>query len=177
MIGSKKIRQGQIEDFISAMTQTSLDSKQPTLSGSGFVISTAGVITYLTNNTTNWNTAYTDRNKWDGGSTGLVAATGRTSLGATTVGGNIFMSGNPSAIAFLRANADNSVSWLSASLFNASIGGIDSRRLVTDFDTITGTGILEANGQTTINQPVSSSWGAGIQFTTNGNSTYAAQLV
>ena len=30
---------------------------------------------------TNWNTAYTDRNKWDGGSTGLVAATGRTSLG------------------------------------------------------------------------------------------------
>ncbi len=28
----------------------------------------------------NWNTAYTDRLKWDGGSTGLVAATGRTSL-------------------------------------------------------------------------------------------------
>jgi hypothetical protein len=30
---------------------------------------------------TNWNTAYTDRLKWDGGSTGLIAATGRTSLG------------------------------------------------------------------------------------------------
>jgi hypothetical protein len=29
----------------------------------------------------NWNTAYTDRNKWDGGSTGLTASTGRTSLG------------------------------------------------------------------------------------------------
>ena len=29
----------------------------------------------------NWNTAYTDRNKWDGGSTGLNASTGRTSLG------------------------------------------------------------------------------------------------
>ncbi len=29
----------------------------------------------------NWNTAYTDRMKWDGGATGLVAATGRTSLG------------------------------------------------------------------------------------------------
>ena len=28
----------------------------------------------------NWNTAYTDRLKWDGGATGLVAATGRTSL-------------------------------------------------------------------------------------------------
>jgi hypothetical protein len=32
-------------------------------------------------NVSNWNTAYTDRNKWDGGSTGLTASTGRTSLG------------------------------------------------------------------------------------------------
>jgi hypothetical protein len=32
----------------------------------------------------NWNTAYTDRNKWDGGSSGLTAATGRTSLGLGT---------------------------------------------------------------------------------------------
>ena len=31
-------------------------------------------------NNSNWDTAYTDRLKWDGGSTGLVAATGRTSL-------------------------------------------------------------------------------------------------
>ncbi len=31
-----------------------------------------------------WNTAYADRNKWDGGSTGLNAATGRTSLGLGT---------------------------------------------------------------------------------------------
>ena len=34
---------------------------------------------------TNWNTAYTDRLKWDGGNTGLVAATGRTSLGLGTM--------------------------------------------------------------------------------------------
>ena len=32
-------------------------------------------------NVSNWDTAYSDRYKWDGGSTGLVAATGRTSLG------------------------------------------------------------------------------------------------
>ena len=31
-----------------------------------------------------WNTAYTDRNKWDGGSTGLTASTGRASLGLGT---------------------------------------------------------------------------------------------
>jgi hypothetical protein len=33
----------------------------------------------------NWNTAYTDRMKWDGGATGLVASTGRTSLGLGTI--------------------------------------------------------------------------------------------
>ena len=32
----------------------------------------------------NWQTAYTDRNKWDGGSTGLTASTGRASLGLGT---------------------------------------------------------------------------------------------
>ena len=36
--------------------------------------------TSITNNSANWNTAYTDRLKWDGGATGLTAATGRTSL-------------------------------------------------------------------------------------------------
>ncbi len=36
--------------------------------------------TYVSSSS-NWNTAYSDRMKWDGGSTGLVAATGRTSLG------------------------------------------------------------------------------------------------
>jgi hypothetical protein len=37
--------------------------------------------TSIVNNSANWNTAYTDRMKWDGGATGLVAATGRASLG------------------------------------------------------------------------------------------------
>jgi len=41
---------------------------------------TAIADTYISSATT-WNTAYTDRNKWDGGATGLTAATGRTSLG------------------------------------------------------------------------------------------------
>lgn len=50
------------------------------------------------------------------------AATARTNLGATTVGGNIFTLTNPSAITFLRMNADNSVSALSASAFRTAIG-------------------------------------------------------
>lgn len=47
------------------------------VSASGNVI-TFGVIGY---NNSNWDTAYNDRLKWDGGSSGLNAATGRTSLG------------------------------------------------------------------------------------------------
>jgi len=37
--------------------------------------------TTVADNSANWDSAYTDRLKWGGGATGLVAATGRTSLG------------------------------------------------------------------------------------------------
>lgn len=49
-------------------------------------------------------------------------STARTNLGATTIGVNIFTSANPSAITFLRANADNTVTWRSASNFRTDIG-------------------------------------------------------
>ena len=75
-----------------------------------------------TNNSTNWNTSYTDRLKWDGESTGLTAATGRTSLGGTTIGQAIFTSTNPGAVVFGRANADNTFSWLNAADFKTAIG-------------------------------------------------------
>jgi hypothetical protein len=53
--------------------------------GVGIALSTGSAwATSITNNSTNWNTAYDDRMKWDGGSTGLVAATGRSSLGLGT---------------------------------------------------------------------------------------------
>ena len=38
--------------------QTQLNSKQPSLSGTGIVKSTGGTISYLTDNSSNWNTAY-----------------------------------------------------------------------------------------------------------------------
>lgn len=50
------------------------------------------------------------------------AATARTNLGATTVGGNIFTLADPGAITFLRLNADNTVSALSAAAFRTAIG-------------------------------------------------------
>lgn len=75
-----------------------------------------------TNNSSNWNTAYTQRLQWDGGASNLVAATGRTSLGGTTIGQNLFTLTNPSAVTFPRFNADNTISALSAADFRTAIG-------------------------------------------------------
>jgi hypothetical protein len=57
------------------------------------------------------------------GGTGQTTAAGAiTSLGATTVGGNMFTLTNPSAITFPRFNADNTVSALSDANFRTAIG-------------------------------------------------------
>ena len=98
--------------------------------GAGIPLSTGSAWgTSITDNSANWNNAFTDRLKWDGGSTGLTAATGRTSLGATTVGSNLFTLTNPSAVTFLRINADNTVSTRSAAQMLADIGATGSQNL------------------------------------------------
>lgn len=43
----------------------------------------------ITDNSTNWNTAFSQTRQWDGGSTGLVAATGRTSLLPSKTGNSL----------------------------------------------------------------------------------------
>lgn len=56
-----------------------------TYPGAGIAVSTGSAWgTSITDNSSDWNTAYTDRLKWDGGATGLNASTGRTSLGLGT---------------------------------------------------------------------------------------------
>jgi hypothetical protein len=114
-----------------------------------------------TNNSTNWNTAYTDRLKWDGGATGLTASTGRTSLGATTVGGNLFTLTNPSAVTFVRLNADNTVSALSASDFRTAIGAGTSSTT----GTVTSVGMSVPTGLSVSGSPVTSSGTLAVTFT------------
>lgn len=58
----------------------------------------------------------------NGGTNATTAAGARTSLGATTVGGNFFTLANPTAITFPRINADNTVSALDAATFRTAIG-------------------------------------------------------
>lgn len=58
----------------------------------------------------------------NGGTGATTAGAARTSIGATTVGGNLFTLTNPSAITFPRFNADNTVSALDAATFRTAIG-------------------------------------------------------
>jgi hypothetical protein len=95
----------------------------PVYPEAGIAVSTGTTwTTSITNNSSNWNTAFSDRLKWDGGSTGLTASTGRSSLGGTTIGQSMFTLSNPSSITFPRFNANNSVSSLTASEFRTAIG-------------------------------------------------------
>ena len=81
-----------------------------------------GWATSITDNSSNWNTAYADRLKWDGGATGLTPSAGRTSLGASIVGSNIFTLTNPSAISFIRINADNTITARSVTNTQVDLG-------------------------------------------------------
>ena len=140
-------------------TVTSVDMTVPTgLSVSGNPITTSGTLAVsyaagyalpTTAKQTEWDTAYADRLKWDGGATDLVAATGRTSLGATTVGGNFFTLPNPSAITFVQINADNSITTMDAPTFRTAIGAGTGGGSVTSVDGTGGTGISVTGGPIT----------------------------
>ena len=58
----------------------------------------------------------------NGGTGASTAANALINLGGSNVGINMFEATDPSAVTFLRANADNSVSFLSASDFRTAIG-------------------------------------------------------
>jgi hypothetical protein len=130
---------------VSGIGSVSSGQGNPIYPEAGIALSTGTTwTTSITNNSSNWNTAFTDRLKWDGGSTGLVAATGRTSLGGTTVGQSMFTLTNPSAVTFPRFNADNSVTALSAANFRTAI----SAGTVTTVTAAAGTPISITNNTT-----------------------------
>ena len=131
---------------VSGIGSVSSGQGNPVYPEAGIALSTGTTwTTSITNNSTNWNTAYTDRLKWDGGSTGLLAATGRTSLGGTTIGQSMFTLTNPSAITFPRFNADNTVTARTAANFRSDIGA----GTVTSVNIASGTPMSITNNTTT----------------------------
>jgi hypothetical protein len=120
--------------------------QNPIYPEAGIALSTGSTwASSIPNNSSNWNTAFTDRLKWDGGSTGLTPSTGRTSLGGTTIGQSMFTLTNPSTISFPRFNADNTVTALSAASFRSAIGA----GTVTSVNVAAGTPMSIINNTTT----------------------------
>lgn len=126
--------------------------------GAGIPLSTGTAWgTSITNNSVQWDSAYVGRYRWSGTAIGLNAATGRTSLGGTTIGQNIFTLTNPDAIRFLRINADNTVTALSAANFktalslaasDVSLGNVTNESKTTMFTSPTFTGHPTIEGVT-----------------------------
>ena len=138
LLGSGNLAVGTVTSVSASVpTGLSIAGSPITTSGTLAITYTAGYAIPTTASQTNWDTAFTDRLKWDGGATGLVAATGRTSLGATTVGGNFFTLTNPAAITFPRMNADNTVSALDAATFRTAIGAGTGSGTVTSVAALT----------------------------------------
>lgn len=84
--GSAKLPAVDGSQLTGVVTATTVDAAGAVMNGdfstNGIMLRTgAGTYSILTDSSTNWNTAYTDRLKWDGGSTDLDPAAGRTSLG------------------------------------------------------------------------------------------------
>jgi len=145
---------------LSAPTGLTVTGSPVTTSGTLALSFTAGYSIPTTAKQTDWDTAFTDRNKWDGGATGLTASTGRTSLGATTLGANVFTIANPGAITFPRFNADNTVSALSAADFRTAIGAGAGTGTVTTVSVTTANGVSGTVANPTTTPAITLSLGA-----------------
>lgn len=129
----------------------------------------------------------------NGGTGATTAAGARTNLGATTTGSNLFTLTDPSSIRFIRVNADNTVSALSADDFRTAIGagsgggsvssvsGTGTVNGITLTGTVTSTGSLTLGGtlsgvnlasQVTGTLPVANG-GTGATTVFNANSAIA----
>lgn len=97
-----------------------------------------------------------------GGSGASTAAGARTNFGATTVGSNLFTLANPSAVTYMRINADNSVSTLDAATFRTAIGAGTGNGTVTSVATGTGLtgGPITGSGTISFSTAAVGTWAA-----------------
>ncbi|MFA6290176.1 MAG: hypothetical protein WC637_00265 [Victivallales bacterium] len=112
--------------------------------GAGIALSTGAAWgASITDASANWNTAYTDRLKWDGGATGLVAATARTSLGSGLSAGSVLVTNTINTLTELNStvgttylkNAAGTISWAAGT---TTPGGNDTEVQFNDGGTLAG---------------------------------------
>ena len=109
------------------------------------IVTTTGTQT-LTNKT--WNGALVGLAY--GGTGASTAPAARTNLGATTVGNNLFILANPSAISYLRINADNTVSTIDGTTLRTEIGAVSSVAGTGTVSGLTLTGSVTSSGSLTL---------------------------
>ena len=89
----------------------------------------------------------------------IDAATSRTTLGASTVGANLFTVSDPSAVRYTRINADNTISLLDSGAFLAAIGaGAGS-------GTVSSVGLSAPLGFSVSGSPVTTSGTLALSYT------------
>lgn len=177
-------------DFASQTANTVLAAPNGTAGAPTFRAIVAADIPTLNQNTTGTAANVTGTVAIANGGTGATTApTARTSLGATTLGGNLFTLANVAAVAFPRFNADNTVSSLDAASFRTAIGAGTSSTT----GTVTSVGIAVGTGMTVLGSPITTSGsitlglstklvaienlsGAGF-FTQNGSGAIAGRTI
>jgi len=107
----------------------------------------------------------------NGGTGASTAANALINLGGSNVGINMFEATDPSAVTFLRANADNSVSFLSASDFRTAIGAGTGGGTMSSWTLQTDSGGGAAATVTNTNTVIFTSGNSSLDITNSGLST------
>lgn len=139
-----------VSGYLSSTDWSTFNGKQDALSGSGIVKSTGGAISYLTDNSANWDTAYTNR---------ITTLTTTGSSGAATLVSNTLnipnytlsgLGGQPLATNLTSLAA---LSYVSASFVKMTASGtfsLDTATYLTGNQTITLSGDVSGSGTTAI---------------------------
>ena len=135
---------------MSVPTGLSVSGSPVTTTGTLAVSLTSGYAIPTTAKQTEWDTAYTDRNKWDGGSTGLTAATGRTSLGLGTAATT---DATAYATAAQGAKADTALQSETYTGTVTSVGGTGTVNGLSLSGTVTSSGNLTLGGTLDLSSP------------------------
>ena len=135
---------------VTSSIQGQLNGKQSSLSGTGLVKSTAGTISYITDNSTNWDTAYTNR---------ITSLTTTGSSGSATLSSNTLniptytltgLGGQPLST---NLTSLSGLSYASASFVKMTAAGtfsLDTSTYLTSNQTITLSGDVSGTGSTSI---------------------------
>jgi hypothetical protein len=110
----------------------------------------------------------------NGGTGATTAAAARTALGASTVGANMFTVTNPSQIRYVRVNADNTISLLTAEDFLSAIGAGSASGTVSNVTFSTGTTGFAGNTSITSSGTITLSGTLAIGHGGTGATTAAA---